>query len=100
MRRDLYMDPPFPRRRPFQRYNYGMNRRDYYEPGYYQSRGYSRGGFRGGRGRGRGGGRGQGREGRGGNRRKAEETKQVVEDKDVEKGSGDAKSDAADEQGD
>lgn len=54
-----FMQAPFPRRRPFQRYNYGMNRRDYYEPGYYQPRGYGRGGPRGGRSRGRGG-RGQG----------------------------------------
>lgn len=85
---DYYMDQaPFPRRRPFQRYNYGM-RRDYYDPGYYQPRGYGRGGPRGGgRGRGRGGTRGQGQ-----NRRSnKEETKQVVDQKEVEKGSGDAK---------
>lgn len=96
---DYYMEQaPFPRRRPFQRYNYGMNRRDYYEPGYYQPRGYGRGGFRGGRGRGRGG-RGQSQ---GGNRRntKTEETKQNVEEKEVEKGSGDAKGDVATEDGD
>ena len=56
----MCVQAPFPRRRPFQRYNYGMNRRDYYEPGFYQPRGYGRGGPRGGgRGRGRGG-RGQG----------------------------------------
>lgn len=94
---DYYMEQaPFPRRRPFQRYNYGMTRRDYYEPGYYQPRGYGRGAFRGGRGRGRGG------RGQGGNRRnnKADETKQAVEEKEVEKGSGDAKSDAATEDGD
>jgi len=88
---DYYMDQhyddqaPFPRRRPFQRYNYGM-RRDYYDPGYYQPRGYGRGGPRGGRGRGRGG-RGQGQ-----NRRnnRSEDGKQV-DQKEVEKGSGDAK---------
>lgn len=74
---DFYMD---------QRYNYGMNRRDYYEAGYYQPRGYGRGGPRGGRGRGRGG-RGQGGYRRGNNK---EETKQVVEQKEVKEGSGDA----------
>ncbi|XP_076472659.1 uncharacterized protein LOC143302052 isoform X2 [Babylonia areolata] len=79
-----------------QRYNYGMNRRgDYYDPNFYQPRGYGRGFYRGGRGRGRGG-RGQGP-----NRRSTkEETKQAVEDKEVEKGSGDAKADAATEDGD
>jgi len=82
---DYYMDPnPFPRRRPFQRYNYGMNRRDYYEPDYYQPRGYGRGGYRGGRGQG----------GRGRNN-KNEENKQTSEQKEVEKGSGDAKPDTA-----
>lgn len=88
---DYYMEQgPFPRRRPFQRYNYGMDRRDYYDPGYYQPRGYGRGGYRGGRGRGRGG-RGQG------NRRnnKGEEKQEAVEQKEVEKGSGDAKAEAS-----
>jgi len=87
---DYYMEQaPFPRRRPYQRYNYGMNRRDYYEPGFYQPRGYSRGGPRG-RGRGRGG------RAQGGSRRtnKTDESKQDVEQKNEEKGSGDAKAES------
>lgn len=86
---DYYMEQaPFPRRRPFQRYNYGMNRRDYYEPGFYQPRGYGRGGPRG-RGRGRGG------RAQGGSRRpnKTDESKNV-DQKDEEKGSGDAKAES------
>lgn len=87
---DYYMDQaPFPRRRPFQRYNYGMNRRDYYEPGYYQPRGYGRGGPRG-RGRGRGrGGRGQGS--RRTNNKAEDKDNKPAEQKDTEQGSGDAK---------
>lgn len=80
---DFYMDqPPFPRRRPFQRYNYGMNRRDYYDAGYYQPRGYGRGGARG---RGRGRGRGQG-----GYRRGNNKDDKSSEQKEVKEGSGDA----------
>jgi len=86
---DYYMEQaPFPRRRPFQRYNYGMNRRDYYEPDFYQPRGYARGGPRG-RGRGRGG-RAQG----GSRRTNKDESKQNADQKVEEKGSGDAKAES------
>jgi len=70
---DFYMD---------QRYNYGMNRRDYYDAGYYQPRGYGRGGARG---RGRGRGRGQG-----GYRRGNNKDDKSAEQKEVKEGSGDA----------
>ena len=97
---DDYMhQAPFPRRRPFQRYNYGMNRCDYYEPGYYQPRGYGRAGPREGCSRSRGG------RGQGGYRRpnkQAEETKQATDqkEKEVEKGSSDAKAEATTEAAD
>lgn len=88
---DYYMEQaPFPRRRPFQRYSYGARSREFYDhpANYYPPpRGYGRGGPRGGRGRGRGG------RGQGGYRKatKADESKQSVEQKEDEKGSGDAK---------
>jgi len=98
---EYYMEqPPYPhRRRPFQRYNYTMNRRDYYDQGYYQPRGYGRPGPRGGRGaRGRGrGGRGQGSYRRA---NKTEEKDKPTEQGEAEKGSGDAKAETTTEAAD
>jgi len=82
---DFYMD---------QRYNYGMNRRDYYDAGYYQPRGYGRGGARGrGRGRGRGGYR------RGNNKDdKSSEQKEVKEGGDAKEKDTPAASETADKE--